>query len=400
MRSGEPLNPAREIGCGNKSLQIGIVAGETSGDYLAAGLMRALKKRFSKIEFSGIGGPCMQAEGLHVLYPMEQISIMGLDELARSLFTIITIRRNLFRFFTRKKPALFIGVDVPDFNLGLEEKLKKQGIATVHYVSPTVWAWRSYRIRKIRRAVSHMLTLFPFEADFYRLHNVSVDFVGHPIADEIGMAHDRFKLRNDLQLQPDKERVVAILPGSRMVEVKRLGSLFIQTAHALQQAVPNLQFVAPFANPQTQQLFSTLLHPYPQLPFTLVQGKSRQAIAASDVALVASGTAALEAALLRVPMVVAYKGSWVSYLLVRMLAHVDYFSMPNNLLPQPIVPELIQAKANVNNLVSEISRYLLNPDEHQMVRDAFSDIITSLRCGASEKAADAVCAILATQVAR
>ena len=364
---------------------------------MGAGLMRALKDRFPQIEFVGIGGSCMKGVGMRQLYPMTRISIMGLDDLLRSVYDILKIRRNLYELFNREQVALFIGVDVPDFNLGLEQRLRKNGIATVHYVSPTVWAWRSYRIKKIKRAVSHMLTLFPFEADFYRQHSVPVSFVGHPVADEIDTAYRKADIRKLLELNPEKKQVVALLPGSRLVEVRRLGELFVQTAHALTTAIDSVQFVAPFANEETMHYFSMLLSGYPDLPITIMQGKSRQAIAASDVALVASGTAALESALLRVPLIVAYRGSWVSYLLVKLLAHVEYFSMPNNLLPEPIVPELIQSKATVANLVNELTRYLTKPEQRQLVEDAFSDIISSLRCNANERAATAISKLLETR---
>ena len=375
-------------------MKVGIVAGEPSGDYLGAGLMSALKDRLPQIEFVGIGGTRMENVGMRQLYPMNRISIMGLDELLKSIYDILKIRRNLFELFSKERVALFIGVDVPDFNLGLEQRLRKSGIATVHYVSPTVWAWRSYRIRKIKRAVSHMLTLFPFEADFYEQHNVPVSFVGHPIADEIEIEYQKADVRELLGLDPEMKQVVALLPGSRLVELKRLGDLFIQTAKTLKSKINSVQFVAPFANEETMHYFSTLLTGYPDLHITIVQGKSRQAIAASDVALVASGTAALESALLRVPLIVTYRGSWVSYSLVKMLAHVEYFSMPNNLLHDPIVPELFQSRATVANLVNELTHYLTKPEQRQLVENAFSDIISSLRCNANEKAATVISKLL------
>lgn len=368
-------------------MKIGIVAGEPSGDYLGAGLMSALKQRFPDIDFIGIGGPQMEAQGMRNLYPMERISVMGLDNLFRSLFDILRIRRSLFNLFVRERPAAFIGVDVPDFNIGLEQKLRRRGITTVHYVSPTVWAWRGYRIRKIKRAVSHMLTLFPFEADFYRRHRVPVSFVGHPIADTVDMDYDKQQVRRDLGIECDGGLVVALLPGSRMIEIKRLGDLFLQTARALRGTMEGLVFVAPFANPETKEYFSTLARDYPDLGVHLVAGRSRQVIAAADVALLASGTAALEAALLKVPMIVTYRGSWVSYALVKLLAHVDHFSMPNNLLEEPIVPELIQSDASVEKLSSELLRYLRDPGLRASVSSRFGTILNALRCGANDRAA-------------
>ncbi|MDA9983146.1 lipid-A-disaccharide synthase [Gammaproteobacteria bacterium] len=371
-------------------MKIGIVAGEPSGDYLGAGLISALARRFPGMEFVGVGGPRMEQAGMNKLYEMERISIMGLDDLLQSLHGILKIRRSLFKIFSERPISIFIGIDVPDFNLGLERRLKDSGIPTVHYVSPTVWAWRGYRIRKIKLAVSHMLTLFPFEARYYEHHGVPVDFVGHPIADEIDDDYDKSNIRGLLNLPQEGHPVVALLPGSRLVELQRLGGLFIEVARTLQKRIEGIKFVAPFANPETRLYFEKLLKKYPDVPVVVVNGKSRQAMAAADVALLASGTAALEAALLRVPMVVAYKGSWASGALVKLLAHVEHFSMPNHLLENPIVPEFFQSDANVDNLVAAMSRYLLDAERCQAVSRSFGAIMSSLRCNANDRAAKAV----------
>lgn len=375
-------------------MKIGIVAGEPSGDYLGAGLISALARRFPGAEFVGVGGPRMEQAGMNKLYEMERISIMGLDELLQSLLDILKIRRSLFKTFSQRGISIFIGIDVPDFNIGLERRLRKKGIPTVHYVSPTVWAWRGYRIRKIKRAVSHMLTLFPFEARYYEHHGVPVDFVGHPIADEIDEHYDKAKIRETLNLPPRGHQVVALLPGSRMVELQRLGELFIEVARTLQNSIEGIKFVAPFANPETRLYFTTLLIKHPDVPVVVVDGNSRQVIAAADVALLASGTAALEAALLKVPMVVAYKGSWASGVLVKLLAHVEHFSMPNHLLEDPIVPEYFQADANVHNLVAAMNRYLLDAEYCLAVSRSFGAIMSSLRCNANDRAARAVANLL------
>lgn len=378
-------------------MKVGIVAGEASGDYLGAGLMAALKRRFPCIEFSGIGGSRMTAEGLRNFYPMERISIIGLDDLLKSLADILRIRRLLFEHFVEERPALFIGVDVPDFNLGLEQRLRKQGIDTVHYVSPTVWAWRGYRIKKIKRAVSHMMTLFPFEAEFYRRHGVPVSFVGHPFADEIDPVYDKQEMQKQLDIDARGGQIIALLPGSRISELRRLGELFVQTAVSLTQKVQGLQFVAPFANQETMAHFSSLLRRHPGLPVHVVEGRSRHVLAAADLALVASGTAALEAALLKTPMVVTYKGSWVSYALAKLLAHVEHISMPNHLLPEPIVPEIVQSAATVENLTGQLTLYLQEPERCRAAAEAFGTIIASLRCKANENAANTVAEILAEQ---
>jgi len=378
-------------------MKVGIVAGEPSGDYLGAGLINALVQRFPRMDIVGVGGPRMEEAGMKKLYDMERISIMGLDELFRSLHDILKIRKALLKYFSERRISVFIGIDVPDFNLGLEGKLRKSGIPTVHYVSPTVWAWRGYRIRKIKRAVSHMLTLFPFEAEYYQRHGVPVDFVGHPIADEIDVEYDKVHIRKTLSLPPVGRHIVALLPGSRMVELQRLGELFIRVARALQDKIEDIEFVAPFANPETRLYFTSLLEKNSDVRVVVVDGQSRQVIASADVVLLASGTAALESALLKVPMVVAYKGSWLSGVLVKLLAHVEHFSMPNHLLDEPVVPEFFQSDANVDNLVAAMSRYLIDQEYRRAVSQSFGAIISSLRCDANNRAAQAVADILLTR---
>jgi len=375
-------------------MRVGVVAGEPSGDYLGAGLMEALSRRIPGVEFIGIGGPRMEQAGLSKMFDMEQISIMGIDELLHSFMDILRIRKTLFRRFLELEIPLFIGIDVPDFNMGLEGRLRKHGITTVHYVSPTVWAWRGYRIRKIKRSVSHMLTLFPFEAEYYERHGVPVDFVGHPVADEVDVDYDKATIRADIGLPAEGATIAALLPGSRMVELQRLGELFIQVARELGRQVPGIRFVAPFANRETRAFFHSLLDQNPDVTIDLVDGRSRSVIAASDVVLLASGTAALEAALLKVPMVVAYRGSWLSYTLVKMLAHVEHFSMPNHLLDEPIVPEFFQEAATVDNLVGAMLRYLRDRGLSEAVSDSFGAIISQLRCGANERAADVVAGLM------
>ena len=378
-------------------MKVGIVAGEPSGDYLGAGLINALVQRFPRMDIVGVGGPRMEEAGMKKLYDMERISIMGLDELFRSLHDILKIRKALLKYFSERRISVFIGIDVPDFNLGLEGKLRKSGIPTVHYVSPTVWAWRGYRIRKIKRAVSHMLTLFPFEAEYYQRHGVPVDFVGHPIADEIDVEYDKVHIRKTLSLPPVGRHIVALLPGSRMVELQRLGELFIRVARALQDKIEDIEFVAPFANPETRLYFTSLLEKNSDVRVVVVDGQSRQVIASADAVLLASGTAALESALLKVPMVVAYKGSWLSGVLVKLLAHVEHFSMPNHLLDEPVVPEFFQSDANVDNLVAAMSRYLIDQEYRRAVSQSFGAIISLLRCDANNRAAQAVADILLTR---
>jgi len=370
-------------------VNIGIVAGETSGDYLGAGLASALLEQEPNARFHGICGPRMQALGLQTMFPMDSISIMGIDGLLASIRKILRIRKELERFFTKNPPDVFIGIDVPDFNLGLEEKLRRRGIRTVHYVSPTVWAWRGYRIRKIRSAVDHIMTLFPFEADYYRQHGVPVTYVGHPIADEIDPDADILKIRQKLGLNRGG-KVVALLPGSRKSEIDRLGELFLRSAMELSRQYPGLEFVAPMASEQTRDHFNRLAERLSALPVKVIVGQARDALLAADVALLASGTAALEAALLRTPMVVAYKVSFLTGTLVRMFAHVKYFSMPNNLLDEPIVPEFMQNRATVANLVQAVAAYLDNPVLCGEVKKRFDGILRTLRQGANQRAAQTV----------
>lgn len=375
-------------------MKVGIVAGEPSGDYLGAGLIRALSRRRSEVEFVGIGGPHMVRAGMEKLFDMERISIMGLDQLLHSLSDILKIRRTLYQYFLDRNIQLFVGIDVPDFNIGLEGKLRKSGITTVHYVSPTVWAWRGYRIRKIKRSVSRMLTLFPFEAEYYKHHGVPVDFVGHPIADEVDENYDKSLLREELGLQVEGAPIAALLPGSRMIELQKLGELFIQVARELMQRIPGIRFVSPFANEETRMYFQSLLAGHTDVQIEIVDGRSREVIAASDAVLLASGTAALEAALLRVPMVVTYRGSWLSATLVRMLAHVEHFSMPNHLLEEPVVPEFFQADATVENLAGAMARYLSDETFSRTVSDSFGAIITTLRRGADDRAAEVLAELM------
>lgn len=376
------------------------MAGEVSGDLLGAGLMQALKRRLPKISFEGIGGVEMQALGCRSLFPMEQLSIMGFEAVGKYP-QILRTRCKLVTHFLSDPPDLFIGIDVPDFNLGLEQKLKAAGILTVHYVSPTVWAWRGYRIRKIHKAVDHMLTLFPFEAKYYRQRRVPVTFVGHPLADHIDDKHDRGAIRRKLHLPQDKI-VVALLPGSRMSELKRHADLFVQTALWLHRRNPEIHFAAPFVNLETKEVFENALNRRKAwyLPIKILIGDSRAAMAAADVVLLASGTATLEAALLKRLMVVTYKVSWLTYFLVRLFAHVNLYSLPNNLAGRKLVPEFMQGKAVPEKLGGAIEQYLLHPQKAKPILAALSGIRQSLRKNANERAAEAVLKLLKPRLLR
>jgi len=373
---------------------IGIVAGEASGDALGAGLIQSIKKLEPDAKFFGICGPKMCAQGAETMFPMDSISIMGVDGLFRSIFNILKIRKKLIRTFIDNPPDLFIGVDVPDFNLGLELQLRQASIKTMHYVSPTVWAWRGYRIHKIRRAVSHMLTLFPFEADYYKKHDVPVTFVGHPMADQIPFSVNSLTARNKLGLPVDR-KIIALLPGSRTSEVERLGEVFVKTAKALFTRDSQRFFVAPFVNEATHELFRKILDSHaPKLPVKLLLGRSREAIATSDAVLLASGTAALEAALLGKPMVVSYKVSALTAMIVRLSRQVEYFSMPNNLLGRALVPEFLQNQATVENLSSAMEDVLDDKQNISELKSSFKQIHRDLRRNANDNSAKAVMSLI------
>ena len=371
-------------------IRIGIVAGETSGDLLGAGLMRELKLRLPGVRFEGIGGPRMQAQGCVCLADMDRLSVIGLEGILHIPGALLT-RRRLTAHFLARRPALYIGVDAPDFNLSVEEKLRAADVTTVHYVSPTVWAWRGYRIRKIRRAVDRMLALFPFEVAYYREHDVPVTFVGHPLADAIPLTYDTAALRNALGLPIDRT-VVALLPGSRLGELKRHADLFVRTAQWLHGRHPRLYFVAPFVSPATRALFTEALQRAGAraLPLTQLTGRSRDALAAADVVLLASGTATLEAALLRKPMVVTYRVSRLSEMLIRLFAHVRMYALPNLLAGRLLVPELIQDDATAEKLGAAVERYIAHPEQAESVQQALTEMHTALKQNADARAAEAV----------
>jgi lipid-A-disaccharide synthase len=325
---------------------------------------------------------------------MDRLSVIGFEGVEKYP-EILGIRNKLIEHFLSSPPDLFIGVDVPDFNLGLEEKLKAAGIPTVHYVSPTVWAWRGYRIRKIRRAVDHMLTLFPFEASYYRKHHVPVTFVGHPMADEIADRSGMAVMRRTLHL-PAKGVVIALLPGSRRSELKRHADLFVKTALWLHKRHANIHFVAPFINPETRAIFEEALYRQGAwfLPVTIVANQSRDAMAAADIVLLASGTATLEAALLKKPMVVTYKMSWLSYLLMQPFLHVKLYALPNILAGRKIVPELMQRDATPEKLGNAVEDFLIHRDKTRSLRTVLADMHRSLRRNADARAAEAVIRLL------
>jgi lipid-A-disaccharide synthase len=366
-------------------MRVALVAGEASGDILGAGLMQALKAQYPQIEFIGVGGPLMQAQGLNSYFPMERLSVMGLVEVLGRLPELMSRRKRLISSLIDAKPDVFIGIDAPDFNLTVELKLRQAGVKTVHYVSPSVWAWRQKRVLKIRQACDLMLTLFPFEAQFYTDHQVPVRFVGHPLADTIPQQADRAAAREALNLFQDQP-VVALMPGSRGGEVARLGNLFLDAAVRLRTLRPGIQFVLPCSSPERRAQLEQMLVGR-DVPLTLLDGRSHEALAACDAVLIASGTATLEALLFKRPMVVAYKVAPLTYRILKRLVTSAYISLPNLLAERLLVPELIQDAATPEALAQLLAPLL---EDGEVQTEGFDVIHRALGRDASVQAAQAV----------
>jgi len=378
----------------SRKITIAIIAGEASGDILGAGLIRSLRKRYPKARFVGIGGDEMIAEGFHSLVPMERLSVMGLVEVLGRIRELFSIRARLLDYFFTTPPDVVIGIDSPDFTLAIERRCREAGIPSAHYVSPSVWAWRQKRIFKIAKSVDLMLTLFPFEARFYEEHNVPVAFVGHPLADRIPMRPDTDAARKALGLSLDQP-VLAILPGSRGGEVERLGTLFLEASRWLQERRPDIQLVIPCVNRDREKQVQGLVEALEvKLPVTLVRGRSREVMAASDVVLLASGTATLEAMLLKRPMVVGYRLSNLSYKLLSRLVKVPWVALPNLLAQKGLVPELLQDDATPETLGAAVLERMENTEEREHLQQAFTELHESLRQNADERAAIAISELL------
>ncbi|EQM79849.1 lipid-A-disaccharide synthase [Stutzerimonas stutzeri] len=369
----------------SRPLTVALVAGEASGDILGAGLMQALKARHPDVRFIGIGGPRMEAQGLRSYFPLERLAVMGLVEVLGRLPELLARRKRLFKTFLDVRPDVFIGIDAPDFNLDLALKLRRNGIKTVHYVSPSVWAWRQNRVLKIRDACDLMLTLFPFEAKFYDAHQVAVRFVGHPLADAIPLVPDRAAARAELQL-PQDGLVVALMPGSRGGEVGRLGPLFLAAAERLRSMRPGIRFVVPCASPERRAQLEQILAGR-DLPLTLLDGQSHAALAACNAVLIASGTATLEALLYKRPMVVAYSVAPLTFRILKRMVRSPYVALPNLLAQRLLVPELLQDAATPDAMARLLSPLLDNGD---VQTEGFDAIHRTLRCDASSQAASAV----------
>ena len=365
-----------------------IVAGEASGDTLGADLIRALKRLYPNARFEGIGGPKMLAEGFVSHYQMDRLSVMGLIEPLKRLPELLNIRRGLIRRYRSTPPTAFIGIDSPDFNLGIEKALHSSGVKTVHYVSPSVWAWRQGRIKKIKRCVDLMLCLFPFEEAFYQKHNVPVATVGHPLAGQIPMRPDTLAAREKLGMDPQRP-LLTIMPGSRGGEVELMAELFLKVASVLLQSCPQLQFVIPAANGDRHNQLQQIINQYPQLPVTLIQQQSLLAMEAADAVLLTSGTTALEAMLLKKPMVVSYRMGNLSYRLIKPLIKTPFVSIPNLLAGKMLIPELIQEDATVAALTAEVQK-ALQQEIRQQLESSFDQLHQQISRNSGDCAAAAI----------
>lgn len=378
---------------------IGLLAGEPSGDRLGAALMRAITERVPSARFEGIGGPCMQALGFDSLWSMERLSVMGLVEPLKRLPELLRLRRSVCRHFGARPPAVFVGIDAPDFNLGVERFLHMRGVPTAHYVSPSVWAWRQGRVAAIAEAVDLMITLLPFEARFYEEHGVPVVFAGHPLADEIALTTDTAAAKERLGYAAT-DTVVAVLPGSRGGEVARLWPLFAETVSWCAARRPDLHFVVPAAGAARHCQLATMLagdnrpEGVPPQRLQLLEGESHAAMAAADVVLLASGTASLEAMLLKKPMVVAYRLGPVSWQILRRLVKSKFVALPNLLADRALVPELLQEAATPAALGREILRWLDDTNARERYQRECTGWHHRLRRNAAAAAADAVLGLM------
>jgi lipid-A-disaccharide synthase len=377
-----------------KALRIGVVAGEASGDILGSGLIRALRKRFPDLQVEGIGGELMMAQGCQSLYPMERLSVMGLVEVLGRLPELLKMRRDLIQHFKDNPPDLFIGVDAPDFTLKMEGALKQEGIPTVHYVSPSVWAWKKKRIYQIKKTTDLVLSLFPFEAQHYAPTAQRIAFVGHPLADSIPKSVNPEASRKRFAVKPH-ETIIALLPGSRGSELKYLAEPFLDTARWLSERLDSVRFIIPAANhARHDHLHKLITEKYPDLNIQLVIKHSREVMAIADAILIASGTATLEATILQKPMVVAYKMAPLTYAIYSRMVKSRFISLPNLLADQPLVPEILQDDVRPEHLGPAILKALEDKHYREHLSQEFERIHQQLHQNADEKAADAVIALL------
>lgn len=373
-------------------LRIALVAGEASGDLLGAHLIAALKAKLPGAIFYGIGGPRMEGQGMTCWWPMGELSVMGYWDALKNYRRIAGIRRQLKKRLKSERPDIFIGIDAPDFNLGLEASMKAAGVPTVHYVSPSIWAWRGGRIHSIGRAVNRVLALFPLEPPLYQKEGIPVTYVGHPLADSIPLTTDRLAVCEKLGL-PKTVPMFALLPGSRRGELETMADTFIQTARLIRERYqPQAQFVVPLATRETRLQFEAAMYRQQaaDIPFRLLFGHAQDAVGAAHVALIASGTASLEAALIKRPMVITYKIAKFSYWLMKRMAYLPYVGLPNVLCGRFVVPEILQDAATPENLAEALNQLYVDKENLAAIEAAFTDLHLQLRQNTAEKAAQAV----------
>ncbi|XXN63973.1 lipid-A-disaccharide synthase [Enterobacter ludwigii] len=377
-----------------RPLTIALVAGETSGDILGAGLIRALKARHPDARFVGVAGPLMQAEGCEAWYEMEELAVMGIVEVLGRLRRLLKIRRDLTQRFTELKPDVFVGIDAPDFNITLEGSLKRSGIRTIHYVSPSVWAWRQKRVFKIGRNTNLVLAFLPFEKAFYDRFNVPCRFIGHTMADAMPLQPDKLAARRELGIAAEAI-CLGLLPGSRGAEVEMLSADFLRAAQLLRQRYPTLEIVVPLVNAKRREQFEQIkAEVAPELPMHLLDGKGRQAMLASDAAILASGTAALECMLAKCPMVVGYRMKPFTFWLAKRLVKTPYVSLPNLLAGRELVKELLQDECQPEALAAALEPLLHAGPEREALLNTFTELHQQIRWNADEQAADAVLEII------
>jgi len=371
-------------------LRIGLVAGEASGDNLGAGLIHQIKNNIGSIAIEGIGGEKLSKTGMNILYPMERLSVMGLTEVLGRYRELKKMRDDLIEYFLENPPDIFIGIDAPDFNLGLEKALKEAGIKTVHYVSPSVYAWREYRVKNIKKSADLILNLFPFESEIYKKYDVANKYVGHPLADIIHQNINISDKREELNL-PDDKVVVALLAGSRLSEVKKIAEPLLKAAVLSNKESDKLYFVSSFVNEKTLQLFEGIKNEVAaDLKVELFVDKTHDVMTASDVIILASGTATLEAMLFNKPMIVVYRLSWLTYCIVKCLAKIPYASLPNILAGKKIVPEYLQYECTAENISNELNSLLSSEEKKETMKKEFSGLSGQLRQNADKQAATAV----------
>jgi len=375
-------------------LRIGIVVGEASGDLLGAKLIKEMKEKYSDVEVVGIGGKHLIENGCQSLFEMERLSVMGIFEIFGRLIEILGIRKKLTNYFINNPPDVFIGIDAPEFNLTLEEKLHSQGIKTVHYVSPSVWAWREYRMKKISRAVDLMLVLFPFELAYYSKKNIKARFVGHPLATQLNKIPDKNGAREVLGLPGDKT-IIALMPGSRKSELNQHSLIFLQTAIRCQERHENLHFVTNMVDEQAREIFSKAINETcPDLTISIFTDDSRRVMEASDLLLLASGTITLEAMLLKKPMVVAYRLSWFSYQIASRLIRVPYAALPNLLANKLLVPECLQYDCTPEKLSAELSHWVNNEPAIDELKHEFDVILQGMVQQKNHSAVDEIITLI------